>query len=58
MLTELNLTSAVNAVIIDDSQFLGCLNFLDASGVYTDVSVEQADVFARRLAPVLRRLSA
>lgn len=58
VLAELNLTSAVNAVIIDDSQFLGCLNFLDASGVYTDVSVEQADVFARRLAPVLRRLSA
>jgi hypothetical protein len=46
----------VNAVIVDDAGFLGSLNFLDASGVYTSASVEAADVFAARLAPVLRRL--
>ena len=56
VLAALNLTAAVNAVIIDDSEFLGCLNFLDASGVYTVSSVEQAEVFAAHLAPLLRRV--
>jgi hypothetical protein len=57
VLTAANLTAAVNAVIVDDAGFLGCLNFLDASGVYTAESVEVADGFAARLAPVLRRLA-
>ncbi len=56
VLTAPNLTATVNAVIVDDAGFLGSLNFLDASGVYTSASVEAADVFAARLAPVLRRL--
>ena len=58
VLTAPNLTATVNAVIVDDAGFLGCMNFLDASGAYTEASVKQADVFAARLAPVLRRLSA
>jgi len=56
--SALNLTAAINAVIIDEWGFLGCLNFLDASSVYTEASVEIADAFAARLAPVLRRISA
>ena len=58
VLAALNLTAAVNAVIVDGTEFLGCLNFLDASGGYTQASVEQADVFAARLIPLLRRISA
>lgn len=57
-LAALNLTAAINAVIADGSEFLGCLNFLDSSGVYTEASVAQADVFAARLAPLLRRVVA
>jgi len=58
VLTVPNLTAAVNAVIVDAEGVLGCLNFLDAAGVYSEVSVEVADVFAARLAPVLRSLAA
>lgn len=58
VLAALNLTAAINAVIVDGSEFLGCLNFLDSSGVYTRASVAQADVFAARLAPLLRRVVA
>ncbi len=58
VLTAPNRAATVNAVIVDDAGFLGCMNFLDASGAYTEASVEQANIFAARLAPVLRHLSA
>jgi hypothetical protein len=58
VLAALNLTAAVNAVIADETGFLGCLNLLDETGVYTQASVDLADQYAARLAPVLRILTA
>jgi hypothetical protein len=53
VLGALNLSAAVNAVIVDDGRFLGCLNLLDVAGAYSASSVESAEAYAARLAPIL-----
>lgn len=55
-LDSLELAAAVNAVIIEAGEFLGCINFLDAEGAYSEASLSLADEYAPRLVPVLRQL--
>ncbi|KFF60508.1 hypothetical protein JF66_03905 [Cryobacterium sp. MLB-32] len=55
-LDSLELAAAVNAVVADEGEFLGCINFLDAEGAYSEASLAVADQFAPRLIPVLRHL--
>jgi len=55
-LDSFELAAAVNAVVADDGEFLGCINFLDAAGTYSESSLTTADEFAQRLVPVLKQL--
>ena len=57
-LDSFELAAAVNAVVADDGDFLGCINFLDAAGTYSESSLTTADDFAHRLVPLLRQLRA
>ncbi|WAH95852.1 hypothetical protein [Arthrobacter sp. MMS18-M83] len=53
VLGALNLGAAINAVIVDNGRFLGCLNLLDVSGTYSESSVQRAEVYAAKLAEIL-----
>lgn len=55
VLGALNLGAAVNAVIVDDGRFLGCLNLLDAPGAYSESSLQRAEAYAAQLVETLRR---
>ncbi|WP_051389422.1 GAF domain-containing protein [Arthrobacter sp. 35W] len=56
VLAALQLSAAVNAVVVDNGSFLGCLNLLDGAGRYTAQSVALAESYAAQLAAVLRRI--
>ena len=56
VLGALNLGAAINAVIVDNGRFLGCLNLLDVAGAYSEPSVRRAETYAAQLVEVLRAL--
>lgn len=56
VLSALNLGAAVNAVIVDNGRFLGCLNLLDVAGAYSESSVQRAEAYAAQLVEILRAL--
>ncbi|WP_427016297.1 hypothetical protein ACQCSX_16230 [Pseudarthrobacter sp. P1] len=56
VLAALELTAALNAVVVHRGRFLGCLNLLDAAGRYSAASVARAEAHAGALAAVLRRI--
>ncbi|WP_284756001.1 hypothetical protein [Arthrobacter sp. efr-133-R2A-120] len=56
VLGALNLSAAINAVVVHNGRFLGCLNLLDVAGAYSESSVRRAEAYAARLAETLRTL--
>ncbi|MFK4296048.1 hypothetical protein ABH924_001185 [Arthrobacter sp. GAS37] len=56
VLGALNLGAAINAVIVDNGRFLGCLNLLDVAGAYSEPSVRRAEAYAAQLVETLRTL--
>ncbi|MCO4253730.1 GAF domain-containing protein [Pseudarthrobacter cellobiosi] len=56
VLSALGLGAAINAVITDAGEFLGCLNLLDRAGAYSPADVAVADTYARKFAPVVQQL--
>ncbi|OOP61104.1 hypothetical protein BMF89_13965 [Arthrobacter sp. SRS-W-1-2016] len=56
VLGALHLGAAINAVIVHNGRFLGCLNLLDVAGAYSEPSVRRAEAYAEQLAEVLRAL--
>ncbi|MET3708841.1 hypothetical protein ABIB17_003490 [Arthrobacter sp. UYEF6] len=58
VLAGLGLGAAINAVIAEEGDFLGCLNLLDRSGAFSPAHVAVADIYAREFAGVLRPLQA
>ncbi|MFF2296763.1 hypothetical protein [Arthrobacter sp. NPDC058127] len=56
VLGALNLSAAINAVVVHNGRFLGCLNLLDVAGAYSESSVRRAEAYAARLAETLRAL--
>lgn len=55
-LTGLRLGAAINAVVVSEGRFLGCLNLLDNPGKYTDENLAEADAVAAELAEILAAL--
>jgi hypothetical protein len=55
-LGALQLGAAVNAVVVKDGAFLGCLNLLASRGSYTEESVRAAATLTAELADVLTEL--
>lgn len=58
VLAGLGLSAAINAVITDAGEFLGCLNLLDRAGAYSPVNVAVANAHALKFATVMRALQA
>ncbi|MEV6349148.1 DMT family transporter [Actinoplanes sp. NPDC051851] len=56
-LAALRLGAAINAVVVHDGRFLGCLNLLHSPGSYTPDDLHHADAAAADLAEVLSRLT-